>query len=139
MRGAMLEKAIELDPQFAEAHAQLSHTYHRDWIMGWSHDPYSYTFGHVHFLMRRYDDALKELNRVVSRNPDWFPAHGFLAATYAELGCPDQARAEMQEALRISPAVLTSPFIERLPYEDPAVLARVVDAFRTAGLAPPSQ
>ncbi|MBI3528397.1 MAG: adenylate/guanylate cyclase domain-containing protein [Betaproteobacteria bacterium] len=225
----MLEKAVDLDPKFAEAYALLSHTYHRDWTMGWSqerqtlerafefaeraialddllpaayralatallwqraHDKaiivaqravdlapsdahshfilgevlswshpekaivpvqkamrlnphyppsYSYTLGHVHFLMRRYDDALAELNRVVSRNPDWLPAHGFLAATYAELGRFEQAQQAMREAERISPAVLAKPFIERLPYEDPTVLARVFDAFRAAGLAPPSQ
>jgi adenylate cyclase len=58
---------------------------------------YLYTLGHVHFLMRRYDDALTALNRLVKRNPDWLPAHAFLSATYAELGRPEQARAELLE------------------------------------------
>lgn len=57
--------------------------------------------------MRRYDDALTALKRLVNRNPDWLPAHSFLSATYAELGRPDQAMAEVLETQRISPGLST--------------------------------
>lgn len=71
----------------------------------------------------------------MSRNPDRMPAYGSLAATYAEVGHPDQSCAQMLEALRLSPAVLAGSFAGHLPYEDRAMLA-CVDAYNSAGLAP---
>jgi adenylate cyclase len=35
----MFEKAIELDPQYAEAYAGLSWTHSREWVYQWSQDP----------------------------------------------------------------------------------------------------
>src|SRR5262245_43356501 len=35
----MLEKALALDPQYAEAYAYLSWIYHREWVFSWSQDP----------------------------------------------------------------------------------------------------
>ena len=221
----MFERAIALDPDYADAHAMLSHTYFRDWSMVWTQDTrsldhavesaeratalddllprahralgiallwkkaheraiaevrralalapgdadshwnlgevaswshpeeaiqpvhramrlnphypasYLYTLGHAYFLMRRYENASAELRRVIKRNPDWLPAHAFLAATLAELGDIEQARAEALEVRRISPGTSTATVSTRLPYEDPATLARVLDAFRTAGLS----
>jgi adenylate cyclase len=95
---------------------------------------YLYTVGHAHYLMRRHQEALAALGRVTARNPDWFPAHAFLAATYAELGRLDEARRAAREALRISPEMTVREASARLPYHDPAMLARAVDAFRAAGL-----
>ena len=96
---------------------------------------YLYTQGHGYFLLRRYEDALAQLKRAVSRNPDWLPAHAFMAATLAELGRVDQARAEGLETRRISPGISAESVSARLPYADPAVLARVLDAFRAASLS----
>ena len=35
----MFEKAIELDPQYAEAYARLGLTYCLEWFLRWSPDP----------------------------------------------------------------------------------------------------
>src|SRR6185369_12055687 len=35
----MFEKALALDPQYAEACARLGHTYYLEWIWRWSADP----------------------------------------------------------------------------------------------------
>ena len=35
----MYEKAIELDPQYAEAYASLGWTYWQEWVFRWSADP----------------------------------------------------------------------------------------------------
>jgi adenylate cyclase len=221
----VFQRAIDLDPDYAEAYSLLSQAHFRDWSFGWTQDPqtldhalelveraialddllpaahrslgivllwkkeharaiveaeravtlapndadghyvlgevlswsrpeqamvpveramrlnprypatYLYTLGHVHFLMRRYDDALTALKRLVNRNPDWLPGHAFLSATYAELGRLDEARAEVLETQRISPAMSTETVIARLPYQDSAVLARLLTAFRAAGFS----
>jgi adenylate cyclase len=95
---------------------------------------YLYTLGHAYYLIGRHEDAIRTLRRVTSRNPDWFPAHAFLAAAYAELGRLEEAGVAGREALRLSPGLSNRSASERLPYEDPAVLARAMAAFRAAGL-----
>ena len=95
---------------------------------------YLYTQGHAYFLLRRYEDALSQLKRAVNRNPDWLPAHAFMAATLAELGRADEARVEALETRRLSPDISAEAVSARLPYADPVVLARVLEAFRAAGL-----
>jgi hypothetical protein len=35
----MFEKAVELDPQYAEAYASLGWTYWLEWALRWSTDP----------------------------------------------------------------------------------------------------
>ncbi len=98
---------------------------------------YLYTLGHACYLTRRYEDAIRALNRVTSRNPDWLPAHAFLAATYAEVGRMEDARRAGHDVLRISPQITAGDASSRLPYKDPATLARVIGAFVAAGLAGP--
>jgi adenylate cyclase len=98
---------------------------------------YSYTLGHIYLLIHRHEDALRELRLAAGRNPDWFPAHAFLAATYAELGRLEEANAERLEMDRLSPGISIDEVADRLPYEDLAVLARMLAAFRAAGIAGP--
>ncbi len=142
------QRAVSLAPNDADGHWVLGE------VLSWSrpeqaiapvhkamrlnpHYPpiYLYTLGHAYYLLRRYEDAIANLKRVVSRNPDWLPAHAFMAATLAESGRLDEARAETLETQRISPGISTSTVSERLPYADLAVLARVLAAFRAAGLS----
>jgi tetratricopeptide (TPR) repeat protein len=94
-----MERAVTLAPNDADSHFVLGE------VLSWSRPEqaiapveramrlnprypatYLYTLGHAYFLMRRYDDALTALNRLVKRNPDWLPGHAVLSATYAELG-----------------------------------------------------
>jgi adenylate cyclase len=109
-----VEKAMRLDPYYPAS--------------------YLYTLGHACYLAHRHQDALTALGRVTSRNPDFLPAHALLAATYAELGRPEDARRAGQEVVRISPGVTVERMRGRLPYKDPAMLARAIAAFRAAGL-----
>jgi tetratricopeptide (TPR) repeat protein len=48
-------------------------------------------------------DALQSLRDCVSLAPNYRPGHVFLAATYAQLGRLDEAKAEAAEVLRIDP------------------------------------
>ncbi len=141
-----MKKAIALEPNNAEALADLGH------ILTWAGKPeeaigltkramrlspvipiqYLWVLGHAYFLTKRYDKAVATLKRAVNLQPDFLPAHGLLAATYAELGKYDEAQAETVEFSRLSSDLSPEAFMERLPYRDEAALKRLFDAFGKA-------
>ena len=142
-------RAVQLDPQLPQAHAQLAlvQAYQRnhdasvaaldranelnpnfvDWRfaaalafagepkraieMGrWylRRDPFypasaSAYLGFAHYMAKDYEQASLLLRESVSRSPNNRPAHGWLAATYAQMGRLDQARIHAGEVLRIQP------------------------------------
>lgn len=59
--------------------------------------------GIAHYLLREYPLALQPLQEAVARAPNWRNAHLWLAATYAQMGRMEAARAEAAEVLRIEP------------------------------------
>ena len=82
----------------------------------------------------RYEEAITALKRALNRNPNFWPAHIYLAASYIEIGQVDKARAEAAEILRMNPNFSLEAGGQRLPYKDQAVLERLADALRKAGL-----
>jgi adenylate cyclase len=145
---AELEKTIALNPNHADGIAGLGN------ILNWAGRPeeaiglvkkamrlnpmypvwYLWGLGHAYFLTNRYEEAIETLNRVLDRNPDHLPAHAYLAASYGELGRQGEARAEAAEVKRLSPQTSTVAWRQRLPYKDQAVLERLFDSLRKAGL-----
>jgi adenylate cyclase len=59
--------------------------------------------GAAHFTLKQYLQALPPLRESVSRAPNFRGGHERLAATYAQLGNVEKARAEAAEVLRIDP------------------------------------
>ena len=59
--------------------------------------------GLAHYMLKQYSQALPLLQECVSRMPNSRAGHCWLAATYAQLGNIEKARAEAAEALRIEP------------------------------------
>jgi adenylate cyclase len=59
--------------------------------------------GMAHYLLCKYAEALPLLRECVARAPDFLSGHAWLAATYAQMGQLDAARAEAAEVLRIEP------------------------------------
>jgi adenylate cyclase len=100
------------------------------------HYPFLYIFwlAHAFQSMERYHEAIAAYRRTISRNPDFFSAHLQLAATYALLGRMEEATAEAAQALRRDPSCSVRRYAKRLPYKDVAVLARLIDGMRKAGL-----
>jgi TolB-like protein/Tfp pilus assembly protein PilF len=96
---------------------------------------YLWCLGHAYYLLRRYDEAILTFKRALARNPDFVPAHGFLAIIYAETGALEEAQPAGWAVLRLSPQFTYHTFQQRLPYKDPAVFARVLDALRKSGLS----
>ncbi len=74
------------------------------------------------------------LKRVLARNPEWMPCHAWLSVLYGESGRNDEARNEVTEILRITPGLSLEVFRQRLPHKDQAVLERLRDGMRKAGL-----
>jgi adenylate cyclase len=92
------ERAI----QALQAHMRLDPFY----------EPYAPgTLGLAYYLLKRYAEALPYLRECVSRAPNMRAGRTWLAATYAQLGQLDNARAEAVEALKIDPCIS----IERSP------------------------
>ena len=87
----MSEKAIELDPKYAQAYAVLGYTYFSDWFYQWSPDPQN--------LERAFALAQKAITL-----DDSFPwPHRILSQVYLRKKQLDQALAEAEQALALDP------------------------------------
>ncbi len=93
--------------------------------------------GHAYFVVRRYDEAIAALELLRDRSPDFLGAHLYLAASYAELGRGEEARAALAEAVKLTPLLSEDILRERIPYSDPRDMERLLAALHKAGL--PSQ
>ena len=102
----MFEKAIELDPQYAEAYAWLGWTYLVEWVLRWSQDPQTLErafalaqqavalddslprahvlLGYVYLWKKQYEQAIAEAERAIALDPN--DAEGYAwSGAYAEL------------------------------------------------------
>src|SRR5687768_10501662 len=87
----MFERALALDPQYAEAYSRLGMTYYLDWIWRWSADPQ--TLERVFTLAQQalaLDDSLPA-------------AHSLLSNVYAQRQQYDQALAASERAIALDP------------------------------------
>jgi adenylate cyclase len=131
----LYERAVELDPGFAFAHALLGTTYFAEFANGWSRDPklldraeeqgrraialdplqpLGYmTVGWVHFSRGESAEAIAAAERAIEVEPSYEPAHALRGIALAREGRLIEATRSIQRALRLSPrapapAVLTS-------------------------------
>jgi len=95
---------------------------------------YFHGLGHAYYLAGRYDEAITALKRTLKHNPNFWPAHVYLAASYIELGRVEDARAEAAKILRIFPRFSLEGKKQKLPYRDQSVMDRLGESLRKAGL-----
>jgi adenylate cyclase len=145
---AVLEKTIALNPNYADGLVYLGE------ILNFAGRPqegiglikkamrlnpkypmwYLWQLGHAYFSAGQNEEAIETLKRALNRNPDFRPAHLYLAASYGELAREEEARAEAAEIERLSPQTSLEALRQRLPYKDQAVLERLFDGLRKAGV-----
>jgi adenylate cyclase len=87
----MFEKAIELDPQYAEAYAWLGIIYYHEWDWRWSQDP------------QTLERALTLAQRAIALDDTLPLAHGLLGMVYAQQQQYGQALAEGERATALDP------------------------------------
>jgi TolB-like protein/class 3 adenylate cyclase/tetratricopeptide (TPR) repeat protein len=119
------EKAVALDPQYAEAYAWLSWTYYREWIFRWSTDPQSLEramafarqaialddslprahalLGMLYTQTQQYDQALAEGERAVALDPNNADSYSMRAAMLNLAGRPEEALRMSEQAMRLNP------------------------------------
>jgi len=145
---AQAERAVALAPNDADAYETLAE------ILGWGGraedsirfirqamrlNPqypffYLWTLGHAYYLTRRTGDAVDTFNKIVAQNPNFLPAHAYLAVLFVEMGREREAREAWDKAHRLSPAASLSDIKQRLPYRRPADMDRFVAAALKGGL-----
>lgn len=143
-----LERAILLDPNNANAHYYMAEA------MMWAGKPkelahftkeamridplypfyYPMGLGMSHGMLREHEEAIAVFKGIIASKPNYLPARIRLAIIYGEMNRIDQARAEVAEILRLNPQASIQGLAQRLPYLDPALKERYLDALRMAGL-----
>ncbi len=106
----LLEKAMRLNP------------YYPDWYLWYLADAYC--------TMGRPAEVIATVQRM--QNPD--EGRRMLAASFAELGMMDEARAEAEKIMRLHPEFSIGRWRHRPPYRDKAILERYIEGLRKAGL-----
>ena len=145
---AEAERAVALAPNDADGYETLAE------VLGWAGRPedsirfirqamrlnphypfyYLWTLGHAYYLTGRTGDAVDAFNKVVQQNPNFVPAHAYLAVLFTEMGRQKDAREAWEKARRLSPEASLSNLKQRLPYRRPADLDRLLTAAHKAML-----
>lgn len=121
----MFEKALELDPQYAEAYAFLGWTYVREWSFQWSQDsqaleqafalaqkavalddslPVAHMIlGNVYVWKKQYDQAIAEAERAIALDSNFAEAYRWLGNILKFAGRPEEALGLIEKAMRLNP------------------------------------
>lgn len=95
---------------------------------------YLWTLGHASYMSRRNGDAVDAFKKITQQNPNFLPAHAYLAVLFAEMGREKAAREAWDKARQLSPGVSLASLSHRLPYRRPADLDRLLTAANKGGL-----
>ena len=95
---------------------------------------FAYFLAEAYLFMERYEEAIAPAKRSLIISPDSQAAHLVLATSYSKLGQEEKARAEAAEVLRINPKFSLEVLRQMLPVKDRALLERLLDGLRKAGL-----
>jgi tetratricopeptide (TPR) repeat protein len=121
----MFERAITLDPAYAEAYAALSATYLLEWIWQWSQGPQplhrAFTLAqtatalndtvalahmvlaNVYLWKKQHALALTEAERTLALDPNNAEGYATLAEILTWVGQPEEALPWVEKALRLNP------------------------------------
>ena len=143
------ERAIENDPNYANAHLLLAtllvHAGRpqegleriRKAMLINPHHPYNYTLhlGQALYILGRYDEAVAAFEKGIASNPASQRLHVWLAAAYAQAGDAESAKWEVDQILTINPEFSLKRIEATFPFKDPADRERILEGLRKAGLS----
>lgn len=143
------EKAISLDPNYANAHILLATLLYYAGRADESidrikkamrlnpHHPFNYTFhlGQAYYTLRRYDEAVGAFQKGIESNPASERLHVWLAAALAKSGRMDDALWEADQVKVLNPDFSLSRMTEAFPFKDPADQEHFLSGLREAGLS----
>ena len=141
------EKAIDLDPNYANAHVLLATILYyagrpqeglkriKKAIRINPHHPYNYTFhlGQAYFILGLYNEAIEAFQRGIESNPASERLHVWLAAAYAQAGEIDEAEWETDQVLTLNPEFSLQNVQNAFPFKEPTDLKHFLDGLRRAG------
>jgi adenylate cyclase len=122
----LYEKALALDPMYAEAYAGLGVTYLLDWIFQWSQDPQTlqhalelaqkaiaiddsvprahWILGAVYLWMKQYDQAITATEQAIALDPNFADGYALgLAEIFMAVGRSAEAVGLVEKAMRLNP------------------------------------
>jgi TolB-like protein/cytochrome c-type biogenesis protein CcmH/NrfG len=144
------QRAIELNPNYAEAYAVLGHALifcgdlegglaachqaergnPRDSRGTWLYD----AMGHGYFFQGDYDKAIEVSKRGLHQDPALFGALVTLACAYAQIGRKEEARHYIDELLRQIPRYSLRALRKNPMIGDPILVERLIESMLLAGL-----
>jgi adenylate cyclase len=145
---AAAERAIEVDPNDADAYALLA------WTLNYAGRPrkaqseleramrlnprppasYLEILSEIHFVRGKYDESASTSQRVLNINPGYVRARLWNAAALARAGAQDAAEWEVGELLTASPDLSLARLELAFPFKNPRELDLVLGALKEAGL-----
>lgn len=120
------EKAIALDPSFAQAYSMLAWTHARMFLDGWSELPESslgqayelaqkaieiddsqplgyFVLGLVQMFRKKHAEAIAEAEKAIVLNPNYADGYALLAISLSYGGKPKEGREVLAKGMRLSP------------------------------------
>jgi tetratricopeptide (TPR) repeat protein len=85
-------------------------------------------------MLKQYEAAIEAGEQAVSRDPEHYEPHMFLASAFAQLEKIDEARRHAQEVMRLNPSFSLRHYAESLPFKNKTDLDHRIAGLRKAGL-----
>lgn len=95
-------------------------------------DTYAWNLGLAYYHAGQYEEAITTLKPLLHLG--WYSVSLRLAASYAQLGRMDEARAQAAEVLKIKPDFSIATFNKTQIYKNSTDLEHYLDGLRKAGL-----
>ncbi len=143
-----VQRAIELDPNLAEAYGILGNVldfagqheraiklFEQAMRLDPQFDLWIQAGGRAQFALERFDEAEASFKRRLIRMPHSDVTRAYLASLYGHIGRHEEARQMWRELTEINPKYSLEHMRRVMPYKSPATLDRFVDGLRKAGLS----
>ncbi|MBI3758121.1 MAG: tetratricopeptide repeat protein [Deltaproteobacteria bacterium] len=121
----LFERAVALDPHYAQAYSQLGLTYFLDWFYGWDQTPQTLEragelarqaitldgslsvphvgLSYVYLWQKQHDLAIKEAERAIALDPNGAEGYVNLGGVLAWAGRPEEGIQMVERGIRLNP------------------------------------